>query len=65
MISKELLEKYKAIYRKKTGKDISDQDASEQAIKLLTLVKAVYKPMTVKDYELVQKRRRETKEIKF
>ncbi len=45
MISKEALEEFKAIYKKKTGKDISDQDALESAIKLLTLVKAVYRPI--------------------
>ena len=60
MISQEALEKYKTIYRNKFGKDISDQDALEQAIKLLTLVKAVYKPMTVAEYDQIQKRREET-----
>jgi len=60
MISKEHLDKFKEIYKKKTGKDISDQDALESAIKLITLVKAVYRPMTKDDYDKVQKRRAET-----
>jgi hypothetical protein len=45
MISKEELEKFKAIYRKKFGKDISDEEALRQAVSLITLVKAVYKPI--------------------
>jgi rubrerythrin len=61
MISKEHLDKFKELYKKKTGKDISDQDALESATKLINLVKAVYKPMTKDDYDKVQKRRMETK----
>ncbi len=45
MTKEELVEKYKAIYKRKTGKDLSDQDALEQATKLITLVKAVYRPI--------------------
>lgn len=54
MISPEALEKYKVIYRSKFGKDISDQEALDQAIKLLTLVDIVYRPVKkewVKDLE--------------
>ena len=60
-ISKEYLDKYKQIYRKKFHKDISDQVALEQATKLLCLVKAIYRPMTKEDYKKLQKRREETK----
>lgn len=35
MISKEALEEYKAIYKEKTGKDLSDQEASEQSNNLV------------------------------
>jgi rubrerythrin len=59
-ISKEHLDKFKELYKKKTGKDISDQDALESATKLINLVKAVYRPMTKDDYDKVQKRRLET-----
>ncbi len=45
MISKEALEEYKAIYKAKFGEDISDQEALDQAIKLLTLVDIVYRPI--------------------
>ena len=42
MSNAELVEKYKALYKKKTGRDLSDHDALEQALKLVTLVKAVH-----------------------
>lgn len=45
MISDKALKEYKEIYRKKFGKDISDQEALEQATKLITLVDAVYRPI--------------------
>lgn len=49
MITNEQLEKYKQIYKKQHGKDISDQEAMEQATKLLRLLQLVYKPM--KNYD--------------
>lgn len=43
MISKEQLEKFKLIYKKEFNKEISDQEALEQATKLLRLMEIVYK----------------------
>ncbi|MFA5172927.1 MAG: hypothetical protein WC435_00785 [Candidatus Paceibacterota bacterium] len=60
MISKKELEKYKAIYRKHYSKEISDQEALEQGIKLIRLIELVYKPITKDEYKKLQKRRRET-----
>ncbi|MDP3792206.1 MAG: hypothetical protein Q8Q89_00555 [bacterium] len=45
MISKEALEEYKKIYKNQFGIDISDEEALDQAIKLLTLVDRVYRPI--------------------
>ena len=45
MVSKEALEEYKRIYKDQFGKDISDEKALDQAIKLLTLVDMVYRPI--------------------
>ncbi len=56
MISKEYLEKFKEIYKKEFGKEISDEDALEQGTKLLRMVELIYKPMTVKEYDAFQKR---------
>ena len=61
MISKESLEGFRKIYKKRFGENISDQVALEKATKLLNLVKAVYRPMTQEEYDKVQKRRKETK----
>ncbi len=42
MISKEQLEKFKLIYKKEFNREISDQEALEQATKLLRLVEIIY-----------------------
>ena len=60
MISKEHLEKFKVLYKNRFGVEISDQEALEEGTKLLRLMKIIYKPMTVEEYELLQKRRKET-----
>lgn len=44
-ISKEALEKFKEIYRKEYGKDISDEEALKQATSLLRLMKIIYRPI--------------------
>lgn len=61
MISKERLQKFKQIYKKRFNKDLSDQEALEKATRLLRLVEIVYKPMTQEEYNALQKRREETK----
>ena len=45
MISKESLEKFKAIYKKEFGKKLSDADARDQATRLLNICRIVLKPM--------------------
>ena len=45
MISKEQLDKFKLIYKKEFNKEISDQEASEEANKLLRLVEIIYRPL--------------------
>lgn len=62
MISKESLGKFKAIYREEFGKELSDAEALEKGISLLTLMKAIYKPMTVEEFEMLQKRHKEMKQ---
>ena len=61
MISVKALEEYKKIYKEEFSKDISDKDALDQATNLLTLMKAIYKPITVKEYKAFQKRKKEIK----
>ena len=53
MISDEMLQKYKQLYKEKTGEDLADQEALEQAIALVTLVDAVYRPIPKSPIETV------------
>lgn len=59
--SKEDIDKFKKIWKKRFKEDISDQKAVESATKLLNLMRIIYKPMTKKEYDKLQKRREETK----
>lgn len=61
MISAESLEEFKRIYKKRFSEDLSDKVALEKVTKLLSLMRAVYRPMTQEDYDKLQKRRKETK----
>ena len=45
MLSKEALDEFKKIYKEEKGEDISDELAMEEAISLLTLFDAVYRPI--------------------
>ena len=53
--SKEAIEEFKEIYKKEFGEELSDQDATERATKLLNLMEAIYKPIPQKEYEKTQK----------
>ncbi len=59
MLSNEQIEKYQAIYKKYYGKEISREEAYEQGIKFIRLIKLIYKPMTKEEYQILQKRREE------
>lgn len=51
MLSTQALQEFKEIWRQEYGEEISDDFAVEQAINLLTLFDAVYKPIKSEDYE--------------
>jgi len=63
MISKEGLDQFKQIYKKRFNKDLADDVTSEKAMTLLRMVELIYKPMTLGEYEALQKRRVETGDI--
>ena len=63
MISKEGLDKFKQIYKKRFSKELADDVASEKAMTLIRMVELIYKPMTMAEYEALQKRRVETGDI--
>jgi len=60
MLSDERIAKYQAIYKKYYGKEISREDALEQGTKLIRMMQLIYKPMTEAEYDILQKRRKET-----
>ncbi len=49
MTTEELTKRYKEIYKKKTGKELTDEEALEQALQMVHLVKTVYQPVPKKD----------------
>lgn len=61
MLSDEQIKKFQTLYKNRFCKKISREEAYEKGAKLIRLVELIYKPMTEKEYEMVQKRRKETK----
>jgi hypothetical protein len=60
MLSDEQIKKFQELWLKRFGKEISREEAYEKGAKLMRLVELTYKPMTQGEYELLQKRRKET-----
>jgi len=50
--------KFQKLFEKELGRKISKQEAYEQGIKLLILVKVIWKPMTQADWDRIQARRK-------
>lgn len=59
MLTDEQIEKYRELYKKHFGKEISKAEALEQGTKLINLIEAVYKPMTKEEFEKLEERRKE------
>ncbi|MCX6761121.1 MAG: hypothetical protein NTZ84_03415 [Candidatus Nealsonbacteria bacterium] len=45
MISQEAMQKFKELWKKKKGEDISDEFAADEFRNLLTLFNAIYRPV--------------------
>jgi hypothetical protein len=60
VLSDEDILKFQALYKSELGIEIGREDAYEKGIKLLQLMSVIYKPMTEKEYELIQKHRIDT-----
>ena len=56
MLSNEQITKFQIIYKNRFGKEITKEEALEKGVKLLRLLELIYKPMTKKEYELVENR---------
>jgi len=60
VMSDEDIAEFQRLYKNRYGHEISKEKAYEQGIKLLRLLKRIYKPMTVKQHDAIQERRAET-----
>lgn len=58
MLTDKQITKFQEIYKNHFGEEISREDALEGGIKLVRLMKIVYTPITEKEYQDLQKRRR-------
>jgi len=54
------LDSFQALYKTHFNKDISRAEALAKGMQLLTLMKAVYRPMTQEQFDAIQRRRKDT-----
>lgn len=59
-LSDEDIKEFQRLYKVHFNKEVSSQEALEKGTKLLTLMKAVYKPMTQEEHDSIQKHRKDT-----
>jgi len=55
-LTDEHIRKFQKIYKARFGKDLTDDEAREKGMKIVRLMQIIYKPMTVKEYEIVSER---------
>ncbi len=60
MLTDEQISTFQTIYKARFGKEISREEAYRQGVALLRLVELTYKPMTEKEYQQLEQRRKET-----
>lgn len=48
MITDTQIEKFRILYKTRFGSEISREEARERGLRLIALVKAIYKPITIK-----------------
>ncbi len=63
MLSNQQVEKFRMLYKNRFGKEISYEEAYEKGAKLIRLFEIIYQPMTEPEYNDLQRRREETKDI--
>jgi len=64
VLSDKEITEFQTIYKARFGKEISREDAIEKGIKLLRLIEIIYKPMTEKEYQQLQERRKQINNLK-
>lgn len=60
MLTDAQIQKFMDLHEKCFGVAISRKDAYDKAAKLVRLFQIIYKPITQKDYERLQERRKQT-----
>ena len=59
MLTNADIEKFKQIYKDSFGEELNNETALEMGLSLVNLMKLIYKPMTEKQYQNLQIRRKE------
>jgi hypothetical protein len=62
MLTDNDIKKFQKLYKEEFGTNISKEEATEQGLKLVTLMSNVYKPMNQEEFNEVEKHRISTKE---
>ncbi len=57
MLTDEQIGQFQEVYRKRYNKEISKEDAYDQAVKLIAVVRSMSQPMTLKEYDSYQRHR--------
>lgn len=64
MLSDEQIKKYQTLHKNRFGEEISREQAYERGVKLLRILEVIYKTMTKTELQNLQKRRKETGDLK-
>jgi hypothetical protein len=59
----EHINRFIEVYEKTFQEKITYQEAYDQCLQLVILLKTIYRPMTLEDFERVQARRRQTGDL--
>jgi hypothetical protein len=58
MLSEAQVTKYQILFKAKFGREINHENAYIQGLKLINIIKLIYKPITYSEYKQVQERRK-------
>jgi hypothetical protein len=61
MLSDEQITEYQQLYKNRYGKEISQEVALEQGLKLIRLIELIYTPMTIAESKKVIERQQQFK----
>ena len=63
MLSDEQIRKFQMLYKNRFGKEISREEAYEKGARFIRLIELIYKPMSEDEYQKLQERREQTKDL--